>query len=277
MAHITDNLFTLMTIGSVEAKSGSIIVCPKKCRREILDVSSLSRNFNGCYANSNMILAFIIENRVFVCPKTKQKIETLVEAGLKKADFYVPYSENEEYPLENEEKWVFLLEEQKRVLEAEFIGECEAFCDTNNIRKLSDEILEKCLEIPKDGIAISIDTARNEHNPHVVGFRGVLANDPERKKMKTHKTVYYPEIKITGEHFNNRVARKLGTYCTNNGKVVFVYRNGKTYVSKFYDVVKALQEAGYIKVPMLVPLSHGEVITDPDLKAKWDSLTFTLL
>ena len=89
MAHITDNLFTLMTIGSVEAKSGSIIVCPKKCRREILDVSSLSRNFNGCYANSNMILAFIIEKRVFVCPKTKQKIETLVEAGLKKAHVFV--------------------------------------------------------------------------------------------------------------------------------------------------------------------------------------------
>ena len=272
MVQITDSLLTLMGVGSVEAKSGSIIVCPKICRREILDVSQLVRNFKGQYAINDMIVAFVCENRVFVCPKTKKVLQTLHDAGLKTADFYVPYSENGEYPLENEHRWRSLLEEQARVIDEEFISECEEYSDNNSIGKLSDEILADCLEVPKEGIPISFELDRTLLHTPVLGFMGVLTGEPHMKRMQSYKSVYYPEIKVGGQHFNNRVAQKLGTYCTNNNCIVFVYRNGKTYVSKFYEVEKALQQAGYVRVPMLVPLSSGEVITDPDLKAKWDSL-----
>lgn len=272
MVNVTDSLLTLMGVGSVEARSGSIIVCPKICRREILDVSELVRNFKNQYAINEAVVAFVCENRVFVCPKMKSVLNTLHEAGLKEAKFYVPYSENGEYPLEQEKRWRSLLEEQARVLEMEFISECEEYSDDNHIGRLSDEIFKDCLEVPKEGIPISFEIDGKTHLNYVMGLMGVLSGEPHMKRMQSYKSIYYPEIKIGGQHFNNRVAQKLGTYCTNNGKIVFVYRNGKTYVSKFYEVEKALQQAGYIKVNMLVPLSSGEVITDPELKAKWDSL-----
>ena len=65
MAHITMALMALMENGSVEAKSGSFVVCPQICRREILDVSELVRNFSGCYAVKDLTLAFVCEEFSF--------------------------------------------------------------------------------------------------------------------------------------------------------------------------------------------------------------------
>ena len=102
MAQLTTALQSLMENGSVEAKSGSIVVCPQICRREILDISELVRNFHGCYAVKNLTVAFVCENRVFVSPNTIKVREILQEAEFEQKDFYVPFSSNGEYPLEDE-------------------------------------------------------------------------------------------------------------------------------------------------------------------------------
>ena len=65
---------------------------------------------------------------------------------------------------------------------------------------------------------------------------------------------------------------KIGKYCKNNGKVVFVYQNGKTYVTKGYKIIDELKAAGYEEESACVPFSRGEVIRDPELRARWESI-----
>lgn len=58
----------------------------------------------------------------------------------------------------------------------------------------------------------------------------------------------------------------------NNGKVIFVYIDGKTYVTKGYKIIDELREAGYKEGELFVPFSNGEAIVDPFLKKKWDDI-----
>jgi hypothetical protein len=55
--------------------------------------------------------------------------------------------------------------------------------------------------------------------------------------------------------------------------VVFVYRDGHTYVTKRYRIISELREAGYRETGMFVPFSNGEEILDPDLREKWESIS----
>lgn len=272
MAHITMALMALMENGSVEAKSGSFVVCPKICRREILDVSELVRNFSGCYAVKDLTLAFVCEGKVFVSPNTHKVREIMRDACFQQKNFYVPFSSEGEYPLEEERKWRILQDDMRQVQEMEFVKECEAFCEKVGIGKLSDEILKDCLEVPKQGIPFNREFEVSAQFFPVLGMMGVLPLETSEKQSKVFEGVYLPEIKIEESAFNLIIAHKLGKFYTNKGKIVFVYRNGKTYISKFYHVGKALEAAGYTEAPMFVPFANGEIITDPELKAKWDSL-----
>jgi hypothetical protein len=66
---------------------------------------------------------------------------------------------------------------------------------------------------------------------------------------------------------------KLGRFCTNNGKVVFVYRDGHTYVFRGYRIVDELRNAGYKEAGLFVPFSNGEQITDPYLADQWEKVS----
>lgn len=269
MAHITMALISLMENGSVEAKSGSIVICPKICRREILDVSELVRKFNGCYAVKDLTLAFVCEGKVFVSPNTHNAREIMRDACFEQKEFYVPFGSNDEYPLEEERKWRILQDDMRQVQKEEFIKHCEAFSDKFCIGKLSDEILADCLEVPEEGIPFSLEVDVRLAPLLLLATLGI---NPSENQKKKYEGVYLPEIKIGFDPLNPLIARKLGKFSENKGKVVFVYRNGKTYISKFSHVQRALEAAGYTKVYWFVPFANDEVITDPELKAKWDSL-----
>ena len=64
----------------------------------------------------------------------------------------------------------------------------------------------------------------------------------------------------------------LGTYYMNNGIVVFVYRDGRTYVTKGYKVIQYLNNAGYRERCMFVPFSNGEEIMHDAFRAKWEAI-----
>ena len=64
----------------------------------------------------------------------------------------------------------------------------------------------------------------------------------------------------------------LGYYSMNNGRTVFIYRDGHTYVTKGYWVIDKLKKAGYQRGSLFVPFSNGEQIVDPLLAAKWESI-----
>ncbi len=230
--------------GAVQVYNGMIVVFPRFHQEEALDISELVPKFNGCFAINNSTVCYVDENGgVFVTPYTRVTVRSLYSAGFSKKYFYVPFS-NEDYPKFERDKWKILLEKARQSYEDDFVEDCVSYCTANNIGTISEETLQNCFEIPSTGV---------------------------RVKHIYFEDCYYPIINYNC--LDCIAIGKLGHFCTNNGKVVFVYRNGKTYVTKGYKILNELRAAGYTESGLFVPFSNGEQIQDPVLSARWESIT----
>lgn len=229
--------------GSIRVNSGMIVVHPQSSQEETLNVSDLAPKFNGCYATNNSTVCFVSDNEVFVTPYTRSTIHLLVDAGFSKEYFFVPFSSGD-YPKSELFKWNSLCEKARLSYNEDFTEDCIAYCDVHGIGILSDEILKNSFQMPETGV---------------------------RVKHHHYEGCYYPII--NSNCLDCIAVEKIGKYSTNNGKVVFVYRDGKTYVTKGYKIVSALREAGYTECGMFVPFSNGEQILDFTLKSRWESIT----
>lgn len=231
--------------GAVRVYNGMITVYPQFSQEEALNISELipTPKFNGCYATNNSTVCFVDNNEVFVTPYTRITIRSLHSAGFSKESFYVPFS-NWDYPKLEQFKWNSLCEKARQSYAEDFVEDCISYCDEHHIGTISDETLRNCFEMPSTGVKV---------------------------KRYKFENCYYPII--NSPCFDNTVINNIGHFCTNNGKVVFVYRNGKTYVAKGSGILNELCAAGYIQSGLFVPFSNGEQIQDPALKARWESIT----
>lgn len=228
--------------GAVKVHSGMIAVFPQHAQESILDISELVPKFNGCYATNNSTVCFVFDDEVFVTPYTRFVMSSLHSAGFCEKYFYVPFS-NGDYPKTEWSKWNSLREKAKQSYAEEFVDDCVSYCDKHHIGTISEESLKNCFEMPTTGVKVS---------------------------RLYFEECYYPIINTS--RFDCIAADRIGHFCTNNGKVVFVYRNGKTYVTKGYKILKELCDAGYTESGLFVPFSNGEQIQDPALKALWESI-----
>lgn len=228
---------------AVRVYSGMIAVLPQFPRSEkILDVSDMAPKFNGCYATNNSTVCFVSDNEVFVTPYTYLIIHALDLAGFDEESFYVPFS-NGDYPKFEQIKWNSLREKASRLRKEKFIEDCVSYCDEHGIGTINDETLQNCFEMPATGVKV---------------------------KHFHFENCYYPIL--NNDCIEGRTIECLGHFCTNNGRVVFVYRNGKTYVAKGYKILHELYTAGYTELGLFVPFSNGEQIQDPVLNARWESI-----
>lgn len=223
------------------ACNGMVAVYPQSNAEERIDFPNVA-TFNGCYASNNGTLAFVKANILYATPATTRAYEILETEGFSKKDFYVPFS-NGDYPKEEKNRWENLRAMQRSFREEEFILDCNAYCDEHYIGVLDDEVLSKCLIMPKEGIKI---------------------------KHPYYESVYYPAI--NQQFFDCTVPEKLGRFCTNNGRVVFVYRDGTTRVTRGYWILDALREAGYREAGLFVPFSNGEEILEPAYRIRWEEI-----
>lgn len=228
--------------GAVRVYSGMITVFPQLAKEEVLNVSELTPKFNGCYATNNSTVCFVSDNEVFVTPNTRSIISSLCSAGFRKEYFYVPFS-NGDYPKSEQFKWNALRENTRQSYKADFVSDCEAYCDERHIGAISEETLANCFEMPENGV---------------------------RVKHFYFEDTYYP---IMNQYCLDCRCDNLGHFCCNNGRVVFVYRNGKTYVTKGYKILNELRAAGYTESGFFVPFSNGEEIQDYALRVRWESIT----
>lgn len=231
----------LLTERSVRVYTGMIAVFPLFGEEEPLNISGLAPKFNVCYATNNSTVCFVYDNEVFVTPYTRITMRSLCSAGFSEERFYVPFS-NGDYPKVEQVKWNALREEARKSYEAEFVSDCEAYCDEHGIGAISGETLANCFEMPESGVRV------------------------------THlglEETYYP---IMDRRRLDYRCDKLGRFCINNGRVVFVYRNGKTYVAKGYKILNELRAAGYTESDLFVPFSNGEEILNGTLRKRWDSI-----
>ena len=219
--------------------SGVVVACSLRHggRESIIDMTDVVKKFDGSYAINNSTICFVFKGEAYVTPYTRAGVATLIDEGLIKNSFYVPFS-NGSYPKGEKAKW----ERLRDAAHESYRCDCEAdslqWCDEHGIGSLSDADLKRCFKIPRGGVAV---------------------------RSRGHESVVYP---IADEiHVGRNV---LGYYGTNNGKTVFVYRDGHTYVTKGYWVIDKLKKAGYQRGSLFVPFSNGEQVVDPLLAAKWE-------
>lgn len=227
--------------GTVRVYTGMIAVWPQFSKEEAINVSELAPKFNGCFSTNNSTVAFVHENEIFVTPYTRFVMRTLRSEGFRETYFYVPFS-NGDYPKSEQLKWNSLRESARQSYKADFISDCEAYCDERHIGSISEETLKNCFELPETGVQV---------------------------KHLYFENVYYP---VMNQSCLDCRCDNLGHFCYNNGRVVFVYRNGKTYVTKGYKILDELRAAGYTESGLFVPFSNGEQILDSVLAARWDSI-----
>ena len=115
---------------------------------------------------------------------------------------------------------------------------CETYADLHGFKQISANLLSNCLEIPMEGI-------------HTSTFHHVC--------MPVATSLY-------------RVPKEIGTYSCFDNVCLFVYRNGKTYVTPNAAVPLALKEAGYRKGNRGVPFVCGEIIQDYHYYTLWKDL-----
>lgn len=199
--------------------------------------------FNGCYATNNSTVAYIFQDQMFVTPYTNKIVETLRTSAFKESTFYVPFS-NGDFPKQEHLRWKILKSKAQEEHHKEFRNNCIRYCEKHHIGgELPQKVLNNCFEMPKEGI------------------------DVQHVYFEDH---YFPIIKY--EFLDGTAAEKLGKYCCNNGRVVFVYHDGKTYVAKGYAIVQLLKSAGYQESGLFVPFSNGETIKDTFINAQWETL-----
>lgn len=122
-----------------------------------------------------------------------------------------------------------------------FLEDCKGFCKKNGIKSIDPKLVAMCFEIPGGGLITH----------HLYG-----------------DSIVYPVL--SSMCFDSTACSWMGTYATNNGTCQFVYCDGKTYVTRNWDVVEALQASGFKRKDRFVPLSNGEVPTDPRYKNIWN-------
>lgn len=230
---------------AIRVYTGMTVVYPLNNHEESLyDISYLETGYNCCYSKGNSTIAFVRDNQVFVTPATYSVIHSLKAAGFRKVTFSVPFSNWICYPKLQRNKWKELQRKAFQDSKAFFREECSLFCDDNNIGSLSDSILKNCFQMPDAGMTI-------EYPSHATDC-------------------YVPIINIS--FLDDFALQLLGKYSFSNGLVVFVYRDGKTYVTKGYKILDELRSAGYTEHRIYVPFSNGEKIQDINLKAQWDAI-----
>ncbi len=226
---------------SIQVWNGMTVIHPQFGEKSSLNVSGLTE-FEHCYSYNNGIVCFVYEGSVYVSPYTK-----IISSELEHFEekyFYVPFS-NWDYPVEKEYEWNILIQKANKANEEEFKENCVLYCEMHGIHELPKNVISNCFLIPDTGVQVQ--------HPY-------------------WETVIYPVISERETFLDDAKKLKLGKYAANNGKVVFVSPDARTYVAKGYGIIADLKSCGYTAGDLWVPFSNGEEIVDWSLKQRWEAI-----
>ena len=201
-----------------------------------LNLAHLAEHREGEYSVNNGTVCWVMDGEIYAAPCTDELFGRLKEAGFRNGYFYVPFS-NGDLPYHRTSEWQELCAEAIRLARKQFERDSEVWCNEHHIGSIDDRLLESCLRIPRGCGVYSI---------------------------------YYPRLNETC--IDIVAISCLGSYSYNAGRVVFVYRDGHTYLSKNPSIMDILEEAGYRRDNFLVPLSGSEKITDAYLGHLWNNI-----
>ena len=229
--------------GSIEIFRGTRVIWPLQGDRiGTLDMTEVIGKFLGVpvYATNNSTIAYIDHGHFYIAPYTREAIEILRNTGFTKEDFYVPCS-NGDIPKKQAKKWEQLRTAARDTYATNFALECADWCKKHRIREISDRALDRCLEVPEEGMKIRVN--------------GI-------------ESTYYPILQ--SGILNESSCEKLGRYSSGKNIVVFVYRNGKTYIAKGLWIITELNLAGFQSTKSFyVPSLKDDGILEPHLKKQF--------
>ena len=228
---------------SVMITSGMTAFYEKLGFQEPIDTSFIQRYHPGHYSVENNTICFVTKDEeVFVTPFTRQAVSTLARHGYAEDYFYVPFAQGD-IPKEQRTRWAELREKAEKSYFRDYVSDCIKWSDRRCMKKLSRDILRCCMMMPDNGI---------------------------RVKKDTDEDIYYPLC--NQRRLDTDTAKKIGKYNKHNEVVVFVYRDGRTFLARGNWILRLLKEAGYERTNLFVPLSHGESILDCRIKRRWDAI-----
>ncbi len=194
---------------------------------------------NGCYNIQNFMVAFCCEGMLYVTAYTPMVTEILRKSKFVEKYFEVPFSHGE-YPTKEQEKLEIIKKEAKECRKKEFAESCRKCSARSNVKSLDDVWLNRCLEIPENGVKVDM-----------IGYIAC----------------FYPEVSGCSTIDN------IGKYNYNNGVTIFVYYDGRTFVTKGSEICSILKSRGYTQNDkMKVPFSNGETILDEEALKKWQAI-----
>lgn len=187
---------------------------------------------------------YLTNKEAYCVPWTRELIAQLNELGYQRRDFYVPFDSGD-IPLDKDDarEWRLLVAEALASYRDDFTEDCIRWSKRHGIGRLSSRLLENCLEVPERGLFVR--------------------NSWYDEKVSPMLNQYEPDPMASAY---------LGRYAINKGIVVFVYRDGRTFVGKGYGLVRKLDRAGYQETGMFVPFSNGALPVDRKLRERWLSL-----
>lgn len=204
------------------------------------------KDYIGTYCQCNGRIAFVDDRgHTYVTPFRHEIRNILKKAGYKESEFHVPLANEEELvDLYCKEEWERLCLAEKKTTKVRIAQEkVERIKDISmkkGLYSLPPELYRLTFEIPDTGV-------------ETIGYG------------KEHETL------LPVDDFN--LESKIGTYCQNAGRVVFVDNQGRTFVTPFCsEITHSLQRAGYKEGNMRVPFSNGEIPANDLLKLRWKQL-----
>ena len=223
---------------SIQLEEGMLIFDQNSGAEKELQLDNLISTFEYRYNYNSRYVCFVDDRNVYLSLCSTKVIDTLEDHKIKHENFMMPLSENE--TLKYQQFRVSSMSERLAKAEKEdFIKDCVDFSKKNGIFSVNPKILAKCFEIPDEGM----DVIRN----------GAIIT-------------YWPYISC--RHSIDDI-EFIGKYCAHNGKVIFVNRDGRTYIAKGYGIIYELEKSGFRQRKMFVPLSYGEAILDDSLADTW--------
>lgn len=234
------DLKTLKT-SSIAVFDGMVAHYPQYQQDEPIFVAGMLSKFNDrVYTMNNSTISYISEGQFYVTPYTRDAMAALREEGFRDAGLYVPFS-NGDYPRDAQERWEELWRDAKASYKAYREQECSEMSAKRGIGVIAK--LDRFFCIPDEGMTVRYPQGH-------IGFHYALCSDG---------------MGSCGYEY-------LGKFCRNNGVVIFVHHDGRTYLAKGYKVIQELLEAGYVESSFMVPMSNNEVIEDGYLQRTWESI-----
>ena len=237
---------------------------------EICDSSEADSNilemFDKKYSIDGNTLVIVTDGKIFASPYMAEVEKYLKKEGFTEGCFsiYMNCRVNQWLKMYDN-----LLYRRRYLQKKSIIADIKEYCRIKHISEIDSELLEHCLRIPDFGIRTA------EADTSYIGYRSEHAMIT--RVEGTEDVRVYPMESYWGnsdkEKNYNLFRTNVGLYGFRNGIAVFAYSDGNTYVTPDYEVVMALEAAGYEERGTLyVPFAKSEEIFDESILQSWKEL-----